>query len=637
MGRAPILFRGTSDCVFEYCYIARNESNPNEHSEAISAFSGTDRNVFRYCIFEDVEGTGCIVFSGDGWEIYGNVIFFTPGYTGDKFGNGAIATWSAAEHYTTNVKIYNNVFANLGDALNGGLGLKPGNNVAYNNLWYKCDRPRMNGVSHDYNSLYDCDDNSAVSGEAHGQVLTGHPFMNLATKNLRLGVGTAPGLKLNSPYEQDPEGRIRGADGTWDRGAFEFGGASGGNRAPVPNAGPDRGVVIGAEVILDDSSSSDPNGDALTYLWAQISGQPVQLSGTTTALARFTPLAVGTYAFRLTVNDGQVSASDEVTVAVSLQVATDGLLAYWKADESSGMIARDFTGSHDGTLMNGPVWQPSGGKIGGAMEFDGVDDYVEIGTIDIIGGAGLTLALWFKADDLFSSYARLISKAMGSTTDEEHYWMLGTGESDGTGLRFRLKAGGSTTLLKTSAGQIAPGTWYHIAATYDGNQMRLFKNGVQVASTNKSGAVDTNSNVWAAIGNQPAAAGNWPFDGVIDEVRVYNRALSTAEIAAIANVLTSVDSEDSAQDSPIIYDLSQNYPNPFYPSTTISFSLPNSGLVVLSVYSLLGQQIASLVNAKLPAGKHAVQWTPQDVPSGVYYYRIEAGSFVQTMKMLLAK
>src|SRR5262245_40996904 len=141
VGRAPILFRGTSDCVFEHCYIARNESNPTEHSEAISAFSGTDRNIFRYCVFEDMEGTGCIVFSGDGWEIYGNVIFFTPGYTGDKFGNGAIATWSKPEYYTTNVKIYNNVFANLGDALNGGIGLKPGNNVAYNNLWYKCDRP----------------------------------------------------------------------------------------------------------------------------------------------------------------------------------------------------------------------------------------------------------------------------------------------------------------------------------------------------------------------------------------------------------------------------------------------------------------------------------------------------------------
>jgi hypothetical protein len=634
VGRMPIRIDNTDDCIFEYCYIARNENNPVEHSEAIFAV-GSDRYIIRYCTFEDIEGTGCIMFSGDSWEIYGNVIFFSPGYTGDKFGNGAIATWTHPQHFSTNVKIYNNVFANLGNALNGGLGLKPGNNVAYNNLWYKCDRPRLNGASHDYNSFFSCLENSA-SGEAHAQIANGNPFVDLANKNFRLVAGTAPGLKLNQPYDKDADGKTRGLDGTWDRGAFEFNGSPGGNQAPIPNAGPDRYVEVGTEITLDGSASSDPNGDPLTYLWSQISGSPVQFSSTTQSVLRFTPSVAGTYVFRLTVSDGQVSATDEVIVVVrdkSVRNPDSSLIAYWKVDESSDMIARDFAGSHDGTLINGPVWRPGGGKVGGALEFDGVNDYVDIGTIDVGGGTGLSIALWLKADDFSASYARFIAKV---TETQDHYWSLSTSD-DGTALRFNLKASGTTTVLKTGTGLIQVGIWYHVAATYDGSQMRIYKNGLEVASINKTGAVDTNPNVLAVIGNQPPTAGSWPFDGLIDEVRIYNRALSATEIAAIANPVTTGLSGNSSQEFPTTYELNQNTPNPFNPSTVISFSLPKAGFVALTVYTLLGHQIANLVNAKLPAGRHSVQWFPEGLPTGAYYYRIASNGFVQTKRMLLVK
>jgi hypothetical protein len=138
---------------------------------------------------------------------YGNVIFWTPGFNRPSYGNGAIGTWSAAEYTSTNAKIYNNVFANLTNALNGGLGIKSGNNVAYNNLWYNCNKPRLNGVSHDYNSFFSCADNSAVSGEPHAQVATGNPFVDVVRRNFRLW-HMAPGLKLNSPYDKDADGKL---------------------------------------------------------------------------------------------------------------------------------------------------------------------------------------------------------------------------------------------------------------------------------------------------------------------------------------------------------------------------------------------------------------------------------------------
>jgi hypothetical protein len=85
------------------------------------------------------------------------------------------------------------------------------------------------------------------------------------------------------------------------------------------------------------------------------------------------------------------------------------------------------------------------------------------------------------------------------------------------------------------------------------------------------------------------------------------------------------------------YALEQNYPNPFNPSTSISFSLPASMSVKLYVYDTIGQTVATLVNNKLAAGSHTYTWNAQNVPSGLYFYRLEAENFSQTRKMVLMK
>jgi len=85
------------------------------------------------------------------------------------------------------------------------------------------------------------------------------------------------------------------------------------------------------------------------------------------------------------------------------------------------------------------------------------------------------------------------------------------------------------------------------------------------------------------------------------------------------------------------YSLSQNHPNPFNPSTTIRYALAQAGHVTLKVYNLQGQEIATLVNANKLAGEYAVNWNPQNVPSGVYVYRLEAGEFTATKKLILLR
>jgi photosystem II stability/assembly factor-like uncharacterized protein len=89
--------------------------------------------------------------------------------------------------------------------------------------------------------------------------------------------------------------------------------------------------------------------------------------------------------------------------------------------------------------------------------------------------------------------------------------------------------------------------------------------------------------------------------------------------------------------TPMTYSLSQNYPNPFNPSTVIKYSIPQSSLVTLKVYNILGKEVASLVNENKEAGNYTVNFSAKNLSSGVYFYTIKAGNFTQTKKMTIIK
>ncbi|MFQ5605449.1 MAG: FlgD immunoglobulin-like domain containing protein, partial [bacterium] len=100
--------------------------------------------------------------------------------------------------------------------------------------------------------------------------------------------------------------------------------------------------------------------------------------------------------------------------------------------------------------------------------------------------------------------------------------------------------------------------------------------------------------------------------------------------------------EDLAVGVPSSFALKQNYPNPFNPSTIISYQLSAVSDVELTIYNQLGQEIRTLVNARKPAGTFQIEWNGRDrvgkqVASGVYLYRLKAGSFVQVRKMVLLR
>ncbi|OGU77132.1 MAG: hypothetical protein A2W11_11295 [Ignavibacteria bacterium RBG_16_35_7] len=106
---------------------------------------------------------------------------------------------------------------------------------------------------------------------------------------------------------------------------------------------------------------------------------------------------------------------------------------------------------------------------------------------------------------------------------------------------------------------------------------------------------------------------------------------------AAGQLPVSVEEPDPINQIPIRFALYQNFPNPFNPTTVISWQLPISGYVSLKVYDVLGNEITTLVNEEKPAGSNEIEFDASGLPSGIYFYKLQAGNFVETKKMILLK
>ena len=103
-----------------------------------------------------------------------------------------------------------------------------------------------------------------------------------------------------------------------------------------------------------------------------------------------------------------------------------------------------------------------------------------------------------------------------------------------------------------------------------------------------------------------------------------------------ARIPTDVD-EEQIPEMPMQFLLSQNYPNPFNATTVIQYNLPSASNVRIDIYDILGRKVETLVQGEQPAGYHQVVWDTEDISSGMYFYRIQAGEYAETRKMVVLK
>ena len=170
---------------------------------------------------------------------------------------------------------------------------------------------------------------------------------------------------------------------------------------------------------------------------------------------------------------------------------------------------------------------------------------------------------------------------------------------------------------------------------------RLFKNGVTVTSGNF--LCNTTVSDWTAFKIFVKDTSYSSADSAYIYVCAYygsgivhGNSMLYVDNLSFDDLITSV-SKDQTDEIPSKYELSQNYPNPFNPSTVISYQVANLGEVSLKVFDLLGREIATLVNEVKAAGSYSKQWNAATMSSGIYFYRLQAGSYTQTKKLILLR
>ncbi len=145
-----------------------------------------------------------------------------------------------------------------------------------------------------------------------------------------------------------------------------------------------------------------------------------------------------------------------------------------------------------------------------------------------------------------------------------------------------------------------------------------------------------NGQTWTSM-TTAGLSGLSHFDFVRDGSNIYGYCIATdGSVLKLTDAVTSV--EDPVSNIPAEFKLSQNYPNPFNPATTIEFSIPQASYVTLKVYNALGKEVASIVDAQMQPGNYSQQFVAAaNLGSGVYFYKLTAGNFVETKKFVLTK
>jgi len=204
--------------------------------------------------------------------------------------------------------------------------------------------------------------------------------------------------------------------------------------------------------------------------------------------------------------------------------ADASLVGWWRFDDGSGSVAYDTSGNgNDGTLQGSPNWVA--GKSGGGLEFDGADDYIDCGNGESLNITGeITIAAWiYPTGSGSSTYPRIVDKSSGTGGADAGYKMyLRAAEN----YIVTLSGGG---VFPASSSSVDLNAWNYLVFITDGTQRKFFLNG-EWQRWDESALPSLSSNS-LFIGNSPA--GNRHFEGLIDEVRVYNRALAEEEIQGI--------------------------------------------------------------------------------------------------------
>lgn len=194
-------------------------------------------------------------------------------------------------------------------------------------------------------------------------------------------------------------------------------------------------------------------------------------------------------------------------------------------DEGSGAIANDYSANNNSASINNANWV--NGFFDSALEFNGVNSYLAINNSPSLNPEEITIAAWLRWDidpELGANWASIVNKNVDSQYRLHHNRL-------NTRFEFAIRTGNGNRWVESLSSPVQ-GVWYYLVGTYDGSQLKIYVNG-QLENTNNHQAAILSSTSWLAIGRR--TSGDRSFEGLIDKVQIYNRALNDDEILDLYN------------------------------------------------------------------------------------------------------
>jgi hypothetical protein len=262
-----------------------------------------------------------------------------------------------------------------------------------------------------------------------------------------------------------------------------------------------------------------------------------------------------------------------------------------------------------------------------AYSFNGLTSYIDVPNNALLNFPNaITLNFWMKIGLFYGREQYPVSH--GNWT---YRWKVSITNQK---IRFTVK---TTTGVKDldSETNLVIDSLYMVTCFYDGADDEIYINGQLDAFTLFSGTI-LPSPVDLTIGQDVPGDNNYDFDGILDDIRIYNYGLSVGKIGSFYDIPTGL-TDNSNLVFPGIDILYANYPNPFNPVTTISYYMKIKSHVTLEIFNIIGERVARLVNDDVPSGFHKVTWNASNLPSGVYICSLNTGTEVLNQKLVLLK
>ena len=387
-----------------------------------------------------------------------------------------------------------------------------------------------------------------------------------------------------------------------------------------------RKIDLGGESQIK-CNATDGDNDELSYEWYSSAGS---ISGSGSVINWTAPNQAGNYFVQCKVTDeknAEVIDSISISVRDLSIVQTGNLITFYSFNQN----ANDESGNNlNGTISGAVFTKDRFGIDNSALLFDGVNDNIRISNNTLLNFTkSISINLWMKIGELFEREQYVISHG-----NWERRWKISISNNR---LRFTIKTINGIVDLDSET-LLNKNTLYNVTAIYSGSEIEIYING-QLDSFVFWSSDLLSTDYDLVIAQTIPGDNNYNFKGVLDDVRIYDYALSLNKIEELYDFSTSLEYENNMA-IPSSTRLFQNYPNPFNGLTQISYNLKNTSEVKLTIYNLLGQKLINIVDEYKNPGRYSVSWDAKDdggnqLASGIYFIRLKANNVIDTKKIIL--